>query len=208
MTHGTPSPRFLLLVLAIGCGSPQRTQGPGEVPADARTAPVPLDASAAQAPDAAQVAALADVPYADIERRCTGGDTIACTDLGIRLRLGSRGAPHDIPRAYSVLDRACTAQDGSGPACSHVAEMLLGGRGTARDNLRAVAMLEVACEGGEPEACRFLGVVLYEGLATPHVRYSADNQRRGLEYLERACSAGHARACDSAESRRNTITAP
>lgn len=84
------------------------------------------------------------------EKACKGGESVACFNLGIKLRDGA-GVTRNAPQAAAMFRQACDA--GHLPACNSLAVAIE--RGTLAQTGRADAssLFRRACDGGVSVAC-------------------------------------------------------
>jgi len=157
-------------------------------------------------------------------RRCDGGVSASCTELGLAFERGG-GVPKDLARANMLYTQACASEHGQG--CYHLG--LVMGSGGAKSNAeidelfvqgcdmgwtpscgeaaqriyngvhdgRIPTMLRVArkgCDADEAQACLVYGVLLAYGIGTPLDMGEA--RRR----LMQACSGGLDKACTLVET--------
>lgn len=122
------------------------------------------------------------------QKTCDASFKIACRNLGLMLRDG-RGVAADLPRAGALLDRACK---GNVPfACTNAGDLdvMLATRQGAALLRASIAHYKQGCDGGDPIACRKLGVAYLEGKGVPKSTSAA------AMWLERACMPDDAVAC-------------
>ena len=203
-----------LVLLAAACsaeGSRSRPASPKAPPPQTPEAALgtesaqTTDSGAAFQPDAGTqdiVQPSEEREFAELDKKCSAGDDAACTEVGERLRLGTRGAPQDLRRSFAILEGVCMRQNEHGPACPHLAEFYLAGLGdVSRDYARGVELLENSCAAGILDGCGYLGLVLVEGLANPYIPYNNDSWLRGMKVWEDACARGHGHSCSRAAVR-------
>jgi TPR repeat protein len=118
------------------------------------------------------------------ERGCDGGDPTACQNLGDVYETGM-GLPINKVRARALYARACTM--GAQDACQSpqiAAKTRVGNM--VHEMLRQ-------CDGGEPSACRALGLV-YE-----HGWFVRADRNRARTFKLRACKLGVKQDCPEGE---------
>lgn len=118
---------------------------------------------------------------------CDGGVPSACNTLGEAFRI------QDPSLASMYYTTGCDKGSGKVRACVGLAAQLLDGSGVPKDEPRGRAILETACDGDEPSACSYLGLLHVEGLNG--VAYNVFNQTKGARYYEKACRLGEPRGC-------------
>lgn len=119
------------------------------------------------------------------EQSCEMGLMEACAELGRKLTLGE-GTNRDLPRARSLLERACSG--GVAEACLGLARFYMV-EPQSSGTPKAAQLYRQACDGGVQEACRTYGVLLLTGSGVPR------DVATGQEFLHRACAAGDQPSC-------------
>ncbi len=122
------------------------------------------------------------------QKACEAGYKIACRNLGLMLRDG-RGIAADLPRAQILLDKACK---GNVPfACSNAGDLdlLLAAKSGAAGLHASITHYKQGCDGGDPTACRKLGIAYLDGKGVPKSTSAA------AMWLERACMPDDPIAC-------------
>lgn len=159
---------------------------------------------------------------ARLETTCQASEPLACLMLGNLHESGDLPAlaAHDLERAATLYETACRGDEPDacynlaalhhgkqiaeanpaqatrlfGLACEGGAALGRTALGTlaveAGDSARAAEHFRRACDAGEPQGCFGAGVVY--GRGGQGVAQDPEAARR---YIERACQAGHARAC-------------
>lgn len=125
-----------------------------------------------------------------LDRACSLGHAVACSNLAGVFRGGVAGAPKDPPRAVGLYDRSCRL--GFAEACATVGTMLSEGTAVSADPPRALAMFELACAKKDAFACFTAGLFLEEG------RGAARDPARAASAFGQACALGHATGCFNA----------
>lgn len=118
---------------------------------------------------------------------CDGGVPSACNTLGEAFRI------QDPSLAVAYYTTGCDKGSSKVRACVGLAAQLLDGNGVPKDQPRGLAILETACDGDEPSACSYLGLIYVESL--DGVAYTQLNISTGVRYYEKACRLGEPRAC-------------
>jgi TPR repeat protein len=113
-------------------------------------------------------------------RGCDGGDTGACTNLGV-LYLGAGGAdvPIDRRKALELSTRACFGGDST--ACGNTGLMYEFGMGVPQDITKAQALFKRSC-GLDGADCLRLGILYQHGTGFPR------NDGLASSLLERSCA--------------------
>jgi TPR repeat protein len=124
------------------------------------------------------------------QKACDGGFKLACRNLGLLLRDG-RGVPVDLARAELLLDKACK---GNVPfACTNAGDLdamlAAKGTGTQARYKQSIGHYKLGCDGGDPTACRQIGIAYLEGRGLPKSPPAA------AVWLERACMPDDPVAC-------------
>ncbi len=135
-----------------------------------------------------------DVPKA-VElytKACDGNYALACRNLGLMLRDG-RGVDKDLARAEALLDKACSNK--APFACTNAGELqrtLALTKGATDKDARFKKMIDdfkQGCDGGDPIACRSIGIAYIEGTGLPKATNAA------AVWLTRACDKDEPIAC-------------
>ncbi len=87
---------------------------------------------------------------ADCEQKCSAGQAEACVEAGRRSEFAEPSA-RDLPKAYSLYERACTL--GSATGCYNQGILLEQGKGIPRDARRALELFHKVCRAGSKTAC-------------------------------------------------------
>ena len=120
---------------------------PGSAPPAAR--PASSGASSTLRPESVRLASAVTLDAA-----CSGGNGLACTELGKRYRDG-RGVTRNDAKAVELYRSACSGGDAAG--CAYMGDMLNEGRGVAKDVTGAIAFYDRACQGDSALGCWSLG---------------------------------------------------
>lgn len=122
------------------------------------------------------------------QKACDRGYALSCRNLGLMMRDG-RGVAVNLSRAAKLLDAACK---GKAPfACTNAGDVdtMLSVKGGASFAKQAVAHYRQGCDGGDPTACRQIGIAYLEARGLPR------STSAGAVWLERACSGDDAVGC-------------
>ena len=125
-----------------------------------------------------------------LQRACTGNVTMACGALGTLHAGGRGGLARDSVRAAELWRQGCTADAGTGEACTNLGNAYMRGSGIARDEGRAVQYLSQGCEGGSASACTGLGAAWEKGTSV-----TAKSVTRAALFYKRGCDGGDQSAC-------------
>jgi hypothetical protein len=118
----------------------------------------------------------------------SGGVAAACTQLGLILNRGAGGVAPDLGAAALYYERGCDGGDLAG--CNNLGTLYDFGALGLRDRTKAATLYDRACTGGYLDACANLGrLYLTSREASPQ------QKARAHDLLQKACSAGIARAC-------------
>ncbi|MDC0721268.1 tetratricopeptide repeat protein [Nannocystis bainbridge] len=183
-THGCLSPLVAGLWLVAACPAAQETAAPAEPPRQCEAAECNTEGMLAlglQRPDEA---------LRLLDRSCSLGHAVGCSNLAGVLRGGVGGAVKDPPRAVGLYDRACRL--GFAEACATVGTMLAEGTAVPADPPRALAMFELACAKQDAFACFTAGLFFETG------RGATRDPGRAAAAFEQACGLGHATGCFNA----------
>ncbi|WP_158515969.1 tetratricopeptide repeat protein [Pararhodobacter sp. CCB-MM2] len=112
------------------------------------------------------------------------GAMAACSNLA--LLMITQGAADEIPRALSLYEAACAAEDMG--ACINLGVEYEYGDNVAQDTARAQALYRQACDGGDPLGCANLGNGIVSGWAD-----GTAEEATGL--FRQACAMGEVQAC-------------
>jgi hypothetical protein len=124
------------------------------------------------------------------ETACRAGEPEGCRGLGTSLSMAYVG-DEDFGRAFDALDRACGK--GVMAACTKVAHLKYDGSHVKEDKPAARDLWQRACDGGEPDACWWLGNVFTESFGPPEWH----DMKLGLAMYQKACAGGAKLGCDS-----------
>jgi len=133
------------------------------------------------------------------ERACSGGESVACTELGELYETG-RGVPRDVKRAArSYYATACA--HGVAVACTR------GGRLFERapeivDLPKAAEMYERGCRLAQAQSCFDIGVMYAEGRGRPR------DAAQALSFYEQACARGLKQVCALVAQLRSSAPSP
>jgi uncharacterized protein len=122
----------------------------------------------------------------ELQKRCDGGEAIACDDLGVRYLKGD-GAAKDLTRSAALFRRACDGGDSVG--CYDLAESYRFGDGVAKDMKAASAFYQRACDGKVANACAELAILYNDGEGV-----SQDDSKAAL-FADRSCKGGASLGC-------------
>ncbi|MBA2540021.1 MAG: sel1 repeat family protein [Deltaproteobacteria bacterium] len=123
-----------------------------------------------------------------LDKACKAGEGAACVDLGVA-ELGLKDKKGAENAQYSFR-RACYG-GGQAEGCAWLGTLYAEGKGglTASPKL-AVSFFEKGCKDGSGRACEGLGELLKAGKGV------AKDAARAKELFTKACTAGHATACN------------
>lgn len=79
---------------------------------------------------------------------------LSCTNLGVMMSTGMKGAPNDPKKANELLQFSCDKDDRI--ACSQLANNHFAGRGTPKDRDKSIVYRRKACKLGHPASCEML----------------------------------------------------
>jgi TPR repeat protein len=132
-----------------------------------------------------------DKAAAAYQKACDGGYKLACRNLGMLLRDEHSGIPQDLPKAEQLFDKACK---GNVPfACTNAGDLdaylAAKGPGATARYKSAIAHYKQGCDGGDPTACRQIGIAYLEGRGLPKSPPAA------AVWLERGCIPEEPIAC-------------
>lgn len=119
---------------------------------------------------------------------CTGGETIACYNLGLIYLDGAAGVGQDQRRAAELFQRACDGGEAAG--CFNLGAMYAEGDGIPRDAHKSAALFRQACNGGAEAACFNLGLLYFTGDSV-----LPRDPRRAGELFQQACDGDYAPGC-------------
>jgi TPR repeat protein len=129
------------------------------------------------------------------EQSCDGGYPLACTNLGYLAQHG-KDMPQDEARAADLYRRACEPDKCNDPdsrGCANLAILYRRAIGVTEDKSRAADLFQRACDGGQPDACFYLGEMLDAGEGIEK------DPTRAAELYRQACKGGHQPGCEAAE---------
>ncbi|MCY1060259.1 tetratricopeptide repeat protein [Nannocystis sp. SCPEA4] len=126
-----------------------------------------------------------------LDRACSLGHAVGCSNLAGVFRGGVGGGPKDPPRAVGLYDRSCRL--GFAEACATVGTMLAEGTAVPADPPRALGMFELACAKQDAFACFTAGLFYETGRGVP-----ARDPKRAASSFGQACGLGHATGCFNA----------
>lgn len=148
--------------------------------------PSPWSSARASAPGAA--ADPSDGTLRTLENSCTGGDALACNDLGVS-RLRGYGAPVDVDAAARAFELSCMADSADG--CGNLGALHESGAGVPADISEAARLYAHACGLGGALGCSNLGALYARGRG---VERDLGEARR---LFARACETGSAAGCNN-----------
>ena len=125
-----------------------------------------------------------------LDRACSIGHAVACSNLAGIFRGGAGGGPHDPPRAVGLYERSCRL--GFAEACTAVGTMLAEGTVVPADPARALGLFEQACTRRDAYACFTAGMFHEAGRGGPR------DAGRAATAFASACELGHATGCYNA----------
>lgn len=102
---------------------------------------------------------------------CDKGDLRGCHNLGI-MKINAEGIPRDGPGGLLLLNKAC--ESGQRPSCEQM-----------------IKTLSMLCSRNDGDACTILGRLYIKG-----DRGLETNVTKGVEYLQKGCTAGDKDGCD------------
>ena len=140
---------------------------------------------------AAEAARAFDRAAGLYRKACDGSAAAACTAYGVLFNRGL-GVARDAAQAAVYYERGCTLGDMAG--CNNLGTVYQFGSTGFRDPDKAAALYEQACSNGEMDGCANLGLLL---LNMPGA--VSQDKARARQLLQKACSAGVARACGAAK---------
>lgn len=123
---------------------------------------------------------------------CEMGAMDACGQAGALLATGT-GGPPDPKSGYTLLDRACAAEQWQ--ACANIGVMARDGLAHDADDATARAHFEVACDGGIASACNDLGIMWMQMSDRGEGEQWRDP---ALRAFLRGCEIGEAGGCSNA----------
>jgi TPR repeat protein len=104
--------------------------------------------------------------------------------------------PQDEARAADFYRRACEPNGCNDPdsrGCANLAILYRRAIGVAEDKSRAADLFQRACDGGQPDACFYLGEMLDAGEGIKK------DPSRAVKLYQQACQGGHREGCEAAE---------
>lgn len=119
---------------------------------------------------------------------CLAGDPKDCTDLGVALKAGTKGAFRSQFSALVAFKMGCDGESAHG--CNMVGVMHNSGLGAIADKVQAEKSYEKACRMGSRSGCGNLGNYLVAGSG------GTKDVARGAELLNAACGNGSGWSCD------------
>jgi Sel1 repeat len=125
--------------------------------------------------------AKAPLTAEELQKRCDGGNAIACDDLGV-LYLKGDGVAKDAKKANALFQRACDGGDPVG--CYDLAESYRFGDGVAKDMKAAAAFYQRACDGGNAGGCSQLAIQYNGGEGV------AQDDAKAALFADRSCKGG------------------
>lgn len=123
-----------------------------------------------------------------LDRACSMGHAVGCSNLAGVYRGGTGGGPRDPQRAVGLYDRSCRL--GFAEACTTVGTMLVEGAGVPADPQRAATAFGRACELGHATGCYNAGILIFREIGA---RPGENEQAVG--YFERACEGAQPAGC-------------
>lgn len=130
--------------------------------------------------------AKAPLTSEELQKRCDGGNAIACDDLGIRYLKGEVVAK-DLKKSATLFQRACDGGDAVG--CYDMAESYRFGDGVAKDSAQAATFYQRGCDGKNANSCAELALLYDNGDGVKQ-----DDGKAAL-YADRSCDGGSSLGC-------------